>query len=270
MILALINNKGGVGKTTTAVNLAGGLARLGKQVLLIDLDSQGSASLSFGVEKQDLEPSSASVLIDGTPVRDVIRETSLPRLHLMTASERLKDTDVKLAAKYGREHFLARALKKVQDSYDFVLIDCPPSFSLVTVNALVAADHFIVPVVPHYLSLEGMANLLGTVQEIRSGIGHVAKLLGFVMTMADYRAKSTTEYTRQLRAIPDFGQKVFETEVRVNIRLAEAPSFGQTIFEYAPDSTGAEAYEALTHEVLDRLRQQSLRRALMTSNNEHS
>ena len=257
MVISLINNKGGVGKTTTAVNLAAGLARSGRRVLLIDIDSQGSASLSLGVDKPEQEPSIAGVLFGELTVDQVIRKTSTERLDLITGSDRLKNTDVVLAGQYGREHLLTRILQPVRVAYDFVFIDCPPALSLLTVNALVASDWLLVPVVPQYLALEGMVDLLSTVQEIREGTGRAARLLGFVMTIADYQFSSTAEYAQQLRQIPEFGDKVFDVEIGLDIRLAEAPSFGETIYQYAADSEGAKNYAALTQELLKRVGQSS-------------
>ena len=249
-VISLINNKGGVGKTTTAVNLAAGVARKGKSVLLVDLDAQASASLSLGLSHGQLEPSTADVLLDGLDVTEARSELT-EGISLLPGSPDLKDTDINLAAQYGREKKLQRALGDARKDYDMILLDCPPSFSLLPVNALVAADYFLVPVTPQYLSLEGVGNLLDTVDEIRDGIGSVASVLGIVITQADYRSTATKEVVEVLR--DRYGRRVFETEVRVNVRLSEAPSYGQSIFEYAPTSTGAEAYEHLTEELLRRL-----------------
>jgi len=173
MILALVNNKGGVAKTTTAANLASALARKGNQVLLVDLDAQGSASLAFGIGRADLSPSVADVLFDGTPVRQAIRRTTVDGLDLLTGSMTLANADLILGDRHGREGRLKTVLDPVRSDYGFIVIDAPPSLSLLPVNALVAADAFIVPIVPHYLALEGLVNLLEAVDRIREGIGSV-------------------------------------------------------------------------------------------------
>ena len=252
MILAMVSNKGGVAKTTTATNLAAGIAREGRRVLLIDLDSQGSASLSMGVARRDLAPSISDVLFAGRPLRGVVRETSVPGLDLVTGSTDLADSDLVLAGVRGRETRLADALGPVLSSYDFVVLDCQPSLSLMPVNALVAADAYIIPVVPQYLALEGLVNLLDAVGRVEAWTGRGALLLGILLTVVDYRPRVTWEIVETIRG--RYRNLVFNTEIRINTRLAEAPSVGQTIFDYAPSSTGAECYADLTTEVLWRCR----------------
>lgn len=254
-VIALINNKGGVGKTTTAVNLAAGLAQTGKTVLVVDLDAQASASLSLGVERSDLDPSLASVLYDGVPTPEVVRTApGAAGVDLITAHPDLKHADAELASKYGRETLLKReVLEPVVENYDVVLLDCPPSLNLLPVNAIVAADWFLVPVEPHFLSLEGVGSLLDTVDQIREGTGEAASLLGFVVTRADFRANSTQQAIDILR--DEYGKAMFETVVRGNVRVAEASSHGVSVLDSAPSSTGAEAYRNLTEEVVARLRE---------------
>lgn len=249
--LALINNKGGVGKTTTAVHLAGGLSRQGKDVLLIDLDAQASASLSLGCERGELEPSVATLLYREVSPEEVIRRAPGADLDIITGSEKLQSADIRLAGEYGREKILADVLEKLEPNYDMVILDCPPSLALLPVNAIVAADWFIIPVEPHYLALEGVGSMLDTVHSIRQQIGDAAELLGIVVTRADFRAKATEQAIEMLRE--EHGDKVFETVVRGNVRVAEATSFGTTVFEHAPSSTGAEAYQSLTKEVMSRI-----------------
>jgi chromosome partitioning protein len=250
MILALVNNKGGVGKTTTAVNLSAGLANKDRRVLLIDLDSQGSASLSLGVPRSDLHPSSSEVLLDGIAIHQAIRKTPVEGLDLLTGSMELANADLVLSDVQGREERLKNALAPIRDDYHFLILDCPPSLSLLPINALVAVDAFIIPVVPQYLALEGLVNLLEAVERIRRGIGMVGRLLGLLLTLVDYRTKVTSEIVQMIRG--HYKHQVFDTEVRVNIRLAEAPSFGKSIFEYDGASNGAEAYRRLGEEVLQR------------------
>lgn len=250
-VLALINNKGGVGKTTTAVHLAAGMAERERRVLLVDLDAQASASLALGVDRDDLEPSIATALFDDASLSDVARPAPGADVDLVTGSESLKSADIRLSQEWGRERLVERLVDPVRSAYDVVILDCPPSLSLLPINALVGSDWYIIPVEPHYLSLEGVGSLLDTVGDVRDGIGDVADLLGIAVTRADFRAKATQQVIDLLRE--EHGDLVFGTVVRGNVRLAEAASYGVPVFEHAPSSTGAEAYEALTDEVLDRL-----------------
>lgn len=250
-IIALINNKGGVGKTTTAVHLADGSSRLGKDVLLVDLDAQASASLALGCERGNLEPSIGTVLYEDVPAEEIIREAPGAKIDLLTGSESLKSADVRLAGEYGRERLLEDALAPLEERYDLIFLDCPPSLSLLPVNAVVASNYFIVPVEPHYLALEGIGSLLDTIESVREGIGSAAELLGIVVTRADFRAKATEQIIDLLRE--EHEEAIFNSVVRGNVRVSEATSYGTSVFEHAPNSTGAEAYRALTEEVLKRL-----------------
>ena len=249
-IIAVVNNKGGVGKTTSSVNLAAGIAA-GKRVLLIDLDAQGSASLSLGLTRGDLTPGSAEVLLEGLPIREAIRPSSVKGLDILPGSMALASADLSLSVVKGREVVLKNALTPIRGDYDFTVLDCPPSLGLLTVNALTAADFFIVPVTPDYLSLEGLVNLLDAVERIKKGIGKAAGLLGILLTLADYRLNVTEEIGQMIRGY--YGRLVFKAEIRGNVRLKEAPSFGKTIFDYDNGSAGAEAYRQLTKEVLKRI-----------------
>ena len=250
-IVAVVNNKGGVGKTTSAVNLSAGIAAGKKKVLLVDLDAQGSASLSLGLTRGDLSPGSAEVILDGHPIREAIRPTSVKGLDILPGSMALASADLVLSAVAGREVVLKDALTPIRGDYDFTVLDCPPSLGLLTVNALTAADFFIVPVTPDYLSLEGLVNLLDAVERIKKGIGKAAGLLGILLTLADYRLNVTEEIGQMIRGY--YGRLVFKAEIRGNVRLKEAPSFGKTIFDYDNGSAGAEAYRQLTKEVLKRI-----------------
>lgn len=250
-IIALVNNKGGVGKTTSAVNIAAGIAA-GKRVLLVDLDAQGSASLSLGLTRGDLSPGSAEVILDGHPIREAIRPSSVKGLDILPGSMALASADLALSVIAGREVVLKNVLKPILNDYDFAVLDCPPSLGLLTVNALTAADFFIIPLTPDYLSLEGLVNFMDAVEKIRAGIGgRVAAPLGILLTLADYRLNATKEIGQMIRGF--HGRLVFKTEIRVNVKLKEAPSFGKSVFDYDNGSSGAEAYRELTKEVLQRI-----------------
>lgn len=247
MILSVINNKGGTGKTTTAVNLAAALASTVGQTLLIDLDAQASASLSMGISRADFPPSIADALLAGKPLSPLIRKTSVVGLDLITGSPDLANADLALANLPGRERRLKSAVASVRAGYGFIVLDCPPSLSMLSVNAMVASDAFIIPTPPEYLAMEGLVGLLDAVQKIHEGIGDKCRLLGILLTKVDRRRKVTDEIIKVIRS--HYKDQVFKTEVGVDVRLVEAPSFGQTIFEYDRRSSGAEAYLQLAREI---------------------
>lgn len=248
VITSLISRKGGVGKTTTAVNLAAALASRGHSVLLVDLDSQASASLSLGLTRSELAPSTADLILRGVPATSVIRPAHPPGLSLITGSVDLLAADVELGGTNKGILRLRQALEPVRGLYDHILLDCPPALSVVPTSALVASDAFIVPVVPQFLALEGVENLLHGADRLKERFGIAPSLLGLVLTLVDYRSKNTRETVSMLRE--RYGELVFAVEVRVNVQLAEAPSQGQPVQSYAPTSTGAEAYRLLAEEFL--------------------
>lgn len=254
MITAVTSRKGGVSKTTTAVNLAAALAGIGKRVLLVDLDSQASASLSLGVPRSALFPCLADILIGSRPAADTIRSTATLGLDLITASTDLQSFDREVGSQAQRESCLKNALAPIRDRYDFILLDCPPHHSLLSLNGLVAADNFVVPIVPHYLASTSLEPLLWAAERLPAAYGVRPKLLGIVLTQVDYRTKVARENAARIRE--RFGESVFAIEIRTNVRLAEAPESGQTIFDYAPNSPGAKAYRLLAAEML--MRAQSL------------
>lgn len=253
MITALVSRKGGVGKTTTAVSLAAAVAGRGHRVLLVDLDSQCSASFSLGVPREQLAPSSADLLLRDAPAPELLRPTPVPGLDLITASVDLMAADVELARSSGFTYRLRTGLESVRERYDFVFLDCPPSLSVLPQSALVAADAFLVPVVPQFLAVEGVTNLLQAAERLglRTGV-RAPYPLGIVLTMVDYRTRTTHENVGRVRG--RFGDLVFAVEIRINVRLAEAPSVGEPIFSFDPTSTGARAYELLAEEFLLRSR----------------
>lgn len=250
MVIAVVNNKGGVGKTTTSVNLAAALAALGHKTLLVDLDSQASASLWCGVSRNHLQPSVADCLLRDFPLSKAIRPTRTPGLDLVTASVDLASSDLALCDVVGRELTLQRVLGAVRPHYDFVVLDCPPSLSLIAVNALMAADALIVPVTPQHLAIEGLLNLLAAIDEVRERLRSRARILGILLTMVgEGRGTATVRQGVRTR----YRDRVFDVEIAANRALEEAPGAGQTIFEYAARSNASDAFRRLATETLDRL-----------------
>jgi len=250
MIIIIVNNKGGTGKTTTTVNLSAALAHSGYRVLLIDLDSQSSASVSLGIPWAKLTPSIADVLYQQVPIHQAIRRSIMPGLDLITADIELANCDLRLSDIKGRENRLKDSLNQVQPFYDFILCDCPPSISLLSVTALVAADQFIVPVTPEYLALEGLISWMNVVKRVEKGIGTQNELMGIVLTLVNPGIGDTREISDLIRS--HYGHKVFQTEILKDGLLTQAPSQGKSILEYAPASLGAAAYSKLANEVIQR------------------
>ena len=252
MILSFCNVKGGVGKTTSAVSLAAAFAHSDLRVLLVDLDPQGSASRSLGVAKDDLKPSAAAALVGGRTVQEVLVDTGLPGLDLVTGATDLTAVEVSLARKKNPEKLLARALSPLRRRYDFILIDCPPGLGLLTLNALTACSGYVLPVVPHDLAVEGLDRFFAGLEEVQPTLRKRPELLGILLTMVDQRTKVTAELVKKVRR--KYPGKVFRTTIPVNIRLALAPRHGMTIFEFERWSTGALAYSRLGAEVIRTLR----------------
>lgn len=249
--LAIANQKGGVGKTTTAVNLAAALTRLGLRILLVDIDPQANTTSSIGVEKSQLERSTYDLLIEGLPLSEVV--TPVPRLglDLIGSSPQLAGAEVELVGEGRRERRLREALRGQSDDYDLVIIDCPPSLGLLTVNALTSADKILIPIQCEYLALEGLMQLINTLDLVRRRLNPALDVLGVVMTMYDARTRLSAEVVESVRR--HFPRRLFTTVIPRSVRLAEAPSHGLTILEYAPRSAGADAYLELAKEVADRL-----------------
>lgn len=251
MVISVMNNKGGVGKTTTAVNLAAALAVDGRRVLLVDLDSQASASLWCGVARRNLRPSSATCLLERYPVRKAIRPTSTPGLDLLTGSLELANADIALCNVRGREIALRRMLEKVRAEYDVVLLDCPPGLSLLGINALMASEVLLVPVPPEPLSVDGLVNLLASVDRVRVRMAAKPRVVDIVVTLIDPRRNSARAIVERLRA--QYRDRVLHTEIPWAAALTDAPASGQHVFSFAPRSASAATFRRLAGEVLQRL-----------------
>ena len=251
--IAVINQKGGVGKTTTTVNLGAALAQRGYRVLLLDMDPQ--ANLTVHVDKRpDLESHTlTNLLIEDAPLQQLVQPTSLPGLAVVPSDTSLAGVEQVLANRIGRETILREALEAFPDAahYDFVLFDCPPSLGVLSANALVAADHVVIPMQAEYLSLQGMAKLLEVIQLVQKRLNPSLQIACVLPCMLDARTNLSTEVLREIDT--HFGELLTRTRIRNNVKLAEAPSFGRTIFEHAPDSNGARDYEAFAGELLARL-----------------
>ncbi len=261
MITAIVSKKGGVGKTTTSVNLAAALAGMGRRVLLIDLDPIAGASLSLGISKEDLVPGVADFLVHNVPAGDLVRPTGVEGLSVIPASVDLRDFEMAVALGAEQRHggqarrmyrlhskdvVLRDRIEPLRDGFDFIFFDTPAGLDLLTRNAIAAADGIVIPTAPHFLAVEGLEPLIAAADRLGLATGYKAELLGVVLTMVDYRLMATRRVVDDVRR--QFGRKVFAMEVRTNVSLAEAPAFGQTIYQYKPYATGARAYRLLAEE----------------------
>lgn len=251
-VIAVVNQKGGVGKSTTAVNLGAYLACAGKRVLVVDIDPQGNATSGLGVEKAQLEHSIYDVLIGGLAIGEVIRETEVDGLFVAPATISLAGAEIELVPQMSREFRLKRVLEPVVDDYDFILIDSPPSLGLLTINGLTAANGVLVPIQSEYYALEGLSQLMSTIEMVQKHLNPSLQVDGVVVTMYDPRTNLSQAVLEDVKAFFGRSVKVYDTVIPRNIRLSEAPSFGKPIVLYDDRSKGAQAYRALAEEVLAR------------------
>lgn len=246
--IAIANQKGGVGKTTSSVNLSACLAYLGKKVLLIDIDPQGNATSGVGVNKGDVDQCIYEVLIDDVDVKSTIMETKVENLHVVPATISLAGAEIELVSTISREARLKNALAEVKDMYDYIIIDCPPSLGLLTLNSLTASDAIIIPVQCEYYALEGLSQLLSTIRLVQKHLNHDLMIDGVLLTMLDARTNLGMQVIEEVKKY--FQEKVYKTIIPRNVRLSEAPSHGEPIIIYDPKSRGAEVYLELAKEVI--------------------
>lgn len=254
-IISLINQKGGVGKTTTSINLAASLGYLGKKVLLIDMDPQGNSTTGVGINRGDVDECSYSMIVKNVPAKDVIIKTEFKNLDLIPATINLVGADIELLemSKYSgiaKERQLKKAIDPIKDEYDFIIIDCPPSLGILTTNALTASDSVIIPVQCEYFPLEGVTQLMNTILLAQKQLNPHLKIEGVLLTMLDARTNLGYEVTQDI--LKFFREKVYDTIIPRLVRLSEAPSYGKPIIYYDPSSRGAEAYLNLAKEVIER------------------
>lgn len=250
-IFAFANQKGGVGKTTTAVNLGAFVADMGRRVLLVDSDPQGNATTSLGVDPRSLKISLYDVLIGRVAAREAIALTDRVGLDLLPASVDLAGAEVEMAGLLAREQMLARSLSPLRQHYDYIFVDDPPSLGLLTINGLTATDGVLIPVQCEYLALEGLSLLLDTIRQVQEVLNSRLTIAGVLLTMYDGRTNLSQQVVEEVRRY--FPSEVFETIIPRNVRLSEAPSYGQSVLSYAPDSAGAQAYRALAREFVERI-----------------
>ena len=247
--IAIFNQKGGVGKTTTNINLAACLAKKGKKILVLDIDPQGNTTSGLGIEKKALKKSSYDLMIeDDINAEDVILKTGVDNLDIIPANVSLSGAEVELAIIRGREKRLKKALNQVKEKYDFIFIDCPPSLGLLTINSLTAVDSVLIPIQCEFYALEGVAQLMNTIEIVRKNLNEKLYVQGVILSMFDGRTNLSVQVVEEVKKY--FREKVYKTVIPRNVRLAEAPSYGLPIIEYDPKSKGAEAYREFADEFL--------------------
>ena len=247
-IISIANQKGGVGKTTTSINLSTILAKKGRKVLMIDADPQGNASSGVGVGREDIELSIYDVLINDTEIPDVVKKTNVKNLSLCPSNINLAGAEVELVSMMSREQRLKEKLDEVKEDYDFIIIDCPPSLGLITLNAFTASDSVLIPVQCEYYALEGLGQLLNTINLVKKHLNKDIEIEGALLTMYDIRTNLSNQVVKEVKRY--FNEKVYKTVIPRNVRLSEAPSYGMPISMYDPRSKGAKSYEKFVKEFL--------------------
>lgn len=248
--IAIFNQKGGVGKTTTNINLATCLAMIGKKILVLDIDPQGNTTSGLGIAKKDLEYTMYDLLIDSSfDPRKAIMETSIPNMSIIPSNIALTGAEIELVQLESRERLLKKALEKIKDDYDFIFIDCPPSLGLLTINSLTAVDSVLIPIQCEFYALEGVSNLMSTIDMVKKTLNPDLDIQGVILSMFDGRTNLSILIVEEVKKF--FKEKVYTTVIPRNVRLAEAPSYGMPIMEYDPKSKGAEAYMDFAEEFLE-------------------
>lgn len=247
-IISIANQKGGVGKTTTSINLSTILAKKGKKVLMIDADPQGNASSGVGIDREDIELSTYDILINENELKEVVKKTSIKNLNICPSNINLAGAEVELVSVMSREHRLKEKLDVVKDDYDFIIIDCPPSLGLITLNAFTASDSVLIPVQCEYYALEGLGQLLNTISLVKKHLNKDIEIEGALLTMYDIRTNLSNQVVKEVKKY--FNDKVYKNVIPRNVKLSEAPSFGMPISVYDPRSKGAKSYEKFVREFL--------------------
>ena len=248
-IISIANQKGGVGKTTTSVNVSACLAAKGKKTLVIDIDPQGNTTSGLGIHKKSLKSSVYDVIINDEPIENTVLKTEYDNLYICPSNIQLAGAEIELVGIISREYKLKNALLSIKDSYDYIIIDCPPSLGLLTLNALTATDSILVPIQCEYYALEGLSQLTNTIKQIKKVLNQDLDIEGVLLTMFDARTNLAIQVVEEVKKY--FPRKVYRTVIPRNVRLSEAPSFGQPIIEYDPKSRGAESYTELAEEIIE-------------------
>lgn len=262
-ILAITNQKGGVGKTSTAINLASALASYGKKILLVDIDPQGNTTSGLGIEKHQLNRCIYDVLMNNVPIEDVLIETGVENLSLIPSALRLAGAEIELVAAISRENRLRTALDSVCNNYDYVFIDCPPSLGLLTINGLTASSGVLIPIQCEYYALEGLSQLLDVIKLIKERLNSTLNIEGVLLTMYDARVRLSEQVAQEVKNY--FGEKVYSAIIPRNVKISESPSFGKPVILYDPHSRGAQAYLELAKEVIQNDEQKGIGEGLVSS-----
>lgn len=247
-IISIFNQKGGVGKTTTNINLSAALAKQDKKILIVDIDPQGNSTSGLGIDKENLEYSVYDLMVDHIDATKIVIDTEIDGLKILPSTMELAGAEIELASKGQRESLLTEALKDIKHKYDYIFIDCPPSLGILTINALKASDSVIIPIQCEYYALEGVSQLMNTVNLVKKSLNASLEIEGVVLSMFDGRTNLSIQVVDEVKKY--FGNKVYETMIPRNVRLAEAPSYGMSILDYDPKSKGAEAYISLAEEFI--------------------